>query len=83
MVRKTGTTSVVATLVGRMRGTLRRLIDIGGYLSLNCGVPTLSGGESQRVKMIRQLDCDLVDLIYTLDAPTVGLHADPTGSTSP
>ena len=66
---------VVATLATRMRGTLRHLIDIGvGYLSLNRGVPTLSGGESQRVKMARQLDCDLVDLIYILDEPTVGLH---------
>ena len=66
---------VVATLVARMRGTLRHLIDIGvGYLSLNRGVPTLSGGESQRVKMARQLDCDLVDLVYILDEPTVGLH---------
>ena len=66
---------VVGTLVARMRGTLRHLIDIGvGYLSLNRGVPTLSGGESQRVKMARQLDCDLVDLICILDEPTVGLH---------
>ena len=66
---------VVATLVARMRGALRHLIEIGvGYLSLNRGVPTLSGGESQRVKMARQLDCDLVDLIYILDEPTVGLH---------
>ena len=66
---------VVATLVARMRRTLRDLIEIGvGYLSLNRGVPTLSGGESQRVKMARQLDCDLVDLIYILDEPTVGLH---------
>ena len=37
-------------------------------------MPTLSGGESQRVKMARQLDCDLVDLVYILDEPTVGLH---------
>ena len=66
---------VVTTLVARMRETLRHLIDIGvGYLSLDRGVPTLSGGESQRVKMARQLDCDLVDLIYILDEPTVGLH---------
>ena len=69
------TRDVVATLVARMRGTLRHLIDIGvGYLSPNRGVPTLSGGESPRVKMARQLDCDLVDLIYILDEPTVGLH---------
>ena len=66
---------VVATLVAKMRRTLGHLIDIGvGYLSLNRGVPTLSGGESQRVKMARQLDCDLVDLVYILDEPTVGLH---------
>ena len=58
-----------------MRGTLRYLIDISvDYLSLNRGVPTLSGGESPRVKMARQLDCDLVNLIYILDEPTVGLH---------
>ena len=66
---------VVTTLVARIRGTLRHLIDIGvGYLSLNRSVPTLSGGERQRVKMARQLDCDLVDLIYILDEPTVGLQ---------
>ena len=71
---------VVVTLVVRMRGTLRHLIDIGvGYLSLNRGVPTLFGGESQRVKMARQLDCDLVDLIYILDEPTVGLHPPDIG----
>ena len=66
---------VVGTLVGRMRGALRHLIGIGvGYLSLNRGVPTLSGGERQRVKMAPQLDCDLVDLIYIMDEPTVGRH---------
>ena len=66
---------VVSTPVARMRGTLRHPIDIDvGYLSLNRGVPTLSGGESQRVKMARQLDCDLVDLVYILEEPTVGLH---------
>ncbi len=66
---------VVVTLVTKMRRVLGHLIDIGvGYLSLNRGVATLSGGESQRVKMARQLDCDLVDLIYILDEPSVGLH---------
>lgn len=54
---------------------LRQLIQIGvGYLSLDRGVSTLSGGESQRVKMARQLDCNLVDLLYVLDEPSIGLH---------
>ena len=37
-------------------------------------MPTLSGGESQRVKLAKQLNCDLVDMIYILDEPSVGLH---------
>ena len=54
---------------------LEHLIEIGvGYLSLNRAVSTLSGGESQRVKMARQLDCNLVDLMYILDEPSIGLH---------
>jgi excinuclease UvrABC ATPase subunit len=62
-------------IVRRMSEVLQNLIDIGvGYLSLNRGVGTLSGGESQRVKMARQLGCDLVDLTYIFDEPSVGLH---------
>jgi excinuclease UvrABC ATPase subunit len=62
-------------IVGRMKPVLRNLIDIGvGYLSLSRAVGTLSGGESQRVKMARQLGCDLVDLTYIFDEPSVGLH---------
>ena len=54
---------------------LEQLDRIGvGYLSLDRPVSTLSGGESQRVKMARQLDCDLTDLLYVLDEPSVGLH---------
>ena len=54
---------------------LSQLIEIGvGYLSLDRAVSTLSGGESQRVKMARQLDCNLVDLLYILDEPSIGLH---------
>jgi excinuclease UvrABC ATPase subunit len=54
---------------------LEQLIEIGvGYLSLERPVSTLSGGESQRVKMARQLDCNLVDMLYVLDEPSIGLH---------
>lgn len=54
---------------------LRAMDDIGiGYLSLERPTATLSGGESQRVKTARQLDCDLTDLIYVLDEPSAGLH---------
>lgn len=58
-----------------MKVRLQNLIDIGvGYLSLDRPVSTLSGGESQRVKMARQLTCDLVNLIYVFDEPSIGLH---------
>ncbi|MCF8373920.1 MAG: excinuclease ABC subunit UvrA [Bacteroidales bacterium] len=62
-------------LLMKIRQNLVLLIDIGvGYLSLDRAVATLSGGESQRVKMARQLDCDLVDMMYILDEPSIGLH---------
>lgn len=62
-------------MVQKMRQILSHLIEIGvGYLSLNRSVATLSGGESQRVKMARQLDCDLVDMMYIMDEPSIGLH---------
>src|SRR3989339_11544 len=54
---------------------LQQLIEIGvGYLSLERSVSTLSGGESQRVKMSKQMDCNLVDMLYVLDEPSIGLH---------
>ncbi|NLL11762.1 MAG: excinuclease ABC subunit UvrA, partial [Methanomicrobiales archaeon] len=59
----------------KAENVLEHLIDIGvGYLSLSRPVSTLSGGESQRVKMARQLDCTLTDLMYIMDEPTIGLH---------
>lgn len=59
---------------------LQFLIDAGvGYLSLNRSTDTLSGGEGQRVKLARQLGCDLIETIYVLDEPTAGLHPRDVG----
>ena len=66
---------VARPMVRKMQQMLSYMVDIDvGYLSLNRAVATLSGGESQRVKMARQLGCDLVDLMYILDEPSIGLH---------
>lgn len=65
----------LSDLIKRLAEQLHHLITIGlGYLTLNRETSSLSGGESQRVKLVRQLGCSLVDLIYILDEPSVGLH---------
>jgi excinuclease UvrABC ATPase subunit len=62
---------IVATLVER----LQAMADVGlGYLSLDRETDTLSGGESQRVKMVKHLGSSLVDVLYIFDEPSVGLH---------
>lgn len=54
---------------------LSNLIEIGlGYLSLDRTTDTLSGGESQRVKMVKHLNGSLVDVMYIFDEPSIGLH---------
>lgn len=64
-------TSMVTALTER----LQYLVDIGlGYLSLNRETDTLSGGESQRVKMVKHLGSSLVDVMYIFDEPSIGLH---------
>ncbi|GAA2881061.1 excinuclease ABC subunit UvrA [Nonomuraea rubra] len=58
-----------------LRSTLDSLVEIGlGYLSLNRESSTLSGGEAQRVKMVRHLNSSLTDVTYVFDEPTAGLH---------
>ncbi|MEU1431438.1 excinuclease ABC subunit UvrA [Nocardia sp. NPDC005746] len=65
----------VAPLLEALRQVLDSLVEIGlGYLSLDRASGTLSGGEAQRVKMIRHLGSALTDVTYVFDEPTVGLH---------
>ena len=65
----------VAPLLTSLGETLDSFAEIGlGYLSLDRPSGTLSGGEAQRVKMIRQLGSSLTDVTYVFDEPTVGMH---------
>ncbi len=65
----------VAPLLEKLRHTLDSFTRVGlGYLSLSRSSGTLSGGESQRTKMIRHLGSSLTDVTYVFDEPTIGLH---------
>ncbi|MGK3109510.1 excinuclease ABC subunit UvrA [Streptomyces sp. WAC05858] len=65
----------VAPLLAKVRHTLDSFVEIGlGYLSLDRPSGTLSGGEAQRIKMIRHLGSSLTDVTYVFDEPTIGLH---------
>jgi excinuclease UvrABC ATPase subunit len=65
----------VAPLLEKLRHSLDSFVEIGlGYLSLDRPSGTLSGGEAQRVKMIRHVGSSLTDVTYVFDEPTIGLH---------
>ncbi|MFJ6945883.1 ATP-binding cassette domain-containing protein [Streptomyces wuyuanensis] len=65
----------VGPLLDSLRHLLESLVEIGlGYLSLDRAASTLSGGEAQRVKMVRHLGSSITDVTYVFDEPTVGLH---------
>jgi excinuclease UvrABC ATPase subunit len=65
----------VAPLLGGLQHLIDSFAEIGlGYLSLDRPTGTLSGGESQRTKMIRHLGSSLTDVTYVFDEPTIGLH---------
>ncbi|TFD21539.1 excinuclease ABC subunit UvrA [Cryobacterium sp. TMS1-13-1] len=67
--------SSVAPLLTALELLLKSFVQIGlGYLSLDRASGTLSGGESQRTKMIRHLGSSLTDVTYVFDEPTIGLH---------
>ena len=66
---------IAGDLVREIRERLRFLVDVGlDYLSLSRGTPTLSGGESQRIRLASQIGSGLTGVLYVLDEPTIGLH---------
>lgn len=76
-VRFGGTGALIARdILPEIRERLKFLNEVGlGYLQLGRGVPTLSGGESQRIRLAAQLGSNLSGVLYILDEPTIGLHS--------
>jgi len=69
------TDPVAEPIIGSLVERLGAMVDIGlDYLSLDRETDTLSGGESQRIKMVKHLGSSLVDAMYILDEPSIGLH---------
>lgn len=68
--------AIAQDILPEIRERLRFLNEVGlGYLQLGRGVPTLSGGEGQRIRLAAQLGSNLSGVLYVLDEPTIGLHA--------
>jgi len=67
---------IARDLVPEIKSRLEFLEEVGlGYLTLDRGAPTLSGGEAQRIRLAAQLGSNLQGVCYVLDEPTIGLHA--------
>ena len=68
--------AIAAELLKEIKHRLKFLINVGlTYLSLNRPGPTLSGGESQRIRLASQIGSELTGVLYILDEPSIGLHA--------
>ena len=76
-LRLTGREADIARdLIPEIKSRLEFLEEVGlGYLTLDRGAPTLSGGEAQRIRLAAQLGSNLQGVCYVLDEPTIGLHA--------
>lgn len=71
--------NAMATLIKEMDMRLEAVEKVGlGYLEINRGAETLSGGESQRIRLAIQMKSDLTGILYVLDEPSVGLHSRDT-----
>ena len=67
--------AIAAEIIKEISSRLRFLVDVGlGYLQLSRASATLSGGESQRIRLATQLGSELVNVLYILDEPSIGLH---------
>ena len=71
-----GNMAVIAEqIVREIKSRLQFLVDVGlGYLTLSRGAATLSGGESQRIRLATQIGSSLMGVLYILDEPSIGLH---------
>ncbi len=71
---------IARDVVSEVGGRLDFLVEVGlSYLALDRAAPTLSGGESQRIRLAAQLGSNLQGVCYVLDEPTIGLHARDNG----
>jgi excinuclease ABC subunit A len=75
LVLSEGRRPVADRILHEVRERLRFLVDVGlGYVSLDRGAATLSGGEAQRIRLATQVGASLLGVLYVLDEPSIGLH---------